>query len=520
MSVFSPTTALSPTSEAQYANALPQYGFGPQVTFDGLVQGNPFLFRVYTPHGHPPQYEGSDPFFVGARYDDAFTSAAFRSAAPAPAGGRAGAACTYADVIQHLDWTRRAESPYISTSFSFAWAIWEAIRRYHGGVKHDVQIAVIDARAIADHAVTAVELLMKASPKERHRDHWKWYRFALESQDVLVWGHIPGNAVLTTIPLLQILSKLPSYFLYHDIADAKESPLFKLGWDYTKKKPSYRQFCQAITDRFMQMSVDRRLRDTTAGSVRLALALLRPWLHAHVSDDFARATQTAFELAYVVAQWPGQWWAREHPEIRDLVRCIVHMVGEEMREARRVQALADATRMQDIVGGLEQLAHAHAARSRSPRSPSALRTPLPLSPVPSPSPTLPPSPAASDHKRHFRLAPLDIVTDDMQDEKAAHDMQDDKLGRDMHESRASQTDAAPALAEGAVSEKLVRELVDEVMEEPRTAPRPFIRATTTHRVMDAFARTTSCFLTGLLVGSFITLCVLAPDRRPIMHHLT
>lgn len=166
MSVFSPTTALSPTSEAHYANALPQYGFGPQVTFDGLIQANPFLFRVYTPHGQPPSYEGSDPYFVGAKYDDAFSSAAFRSRGPEPSSSRKASAFTYADAIQHLDWTRRSESPYISTSFSFAWAIWEAIRRYHVGVKHDVEIAVIDARAIADHAVTAVELLMKASPKE------------------------------------------------------------------------------------------------------------------------------------------------------------------------------------------------------------------------------------------------------------------------------------------------------------------------------------------------------------------
>ena len=76
------------------------------------------------------------------------------------------AAWTYEDVIQHLDWTQRGQSPYVSTSFSFAWAIWEAIRRYHVNVKHDVEIAVIDARAVADHATTAVELLMKASPKQ------------------------------------------------------------------------------------------------------------------------------------------------------------------------------------------------------------------------------------------------------------------------------------------------------------------------------------------------------------------
>ena len=169
---FSPTTALSPTSEANYANSLPQYGFGPQVTFDGLVAGNPFLFRVYTPHGQPPQYDGSDPYFIGAKYNDAFSSAAFRSRCAEPSASQASAAWTYEDAIQHLDWTSRANSPYISTSFSFVWAIWEAIRRYHVGVKHDVEIAIIDAKAVADHAKTAVEMLMKASPKQYALCHY------------------------------------------------------------------------------------------------------------------------------------------------------------------------------------------------------------------------------------------------------------------------------------------------------------------------------------------------------------
>ena len=143
-------------------NALPPYGFGPEVTFDGLVAGNPYLFRVHTPRAQPPPYDASEPYFVGAKYNDEFSSAALRSSF----ADQSTAACTYSDVVQHLDWTSRSSSPYISTSFSFAWAIWEATRRYHTGVKHDVEIAVIDARAVADRAITAVELLMRASPKE------------------------------------------------------------------------------------------------------------------------------------------------------------------------------------------------------------------------------------------------------------------------------------------------------------------------------------------------------------------
>ncbi|KAJ3545363.1 hypothetical protein NM688_g5631 [Phlebia brevispora] len=477
-------------------NTLPQYGFGPEVTFEGLVAGNPFLFRVHTPRTQPPQYDSSEPYFVGAKYNDEFSTAAISSSpSHSPRTEPVSAACKYADVVQHLDWTTRASSPYISTSFSFAWAIWEAIRRYHVNVKHDVEIAVIDARVLADRSITAVELLMRGSPKERHKDHWKWYRFALESQDVLVCGYIPGSAVLASIPLLHILNRLPSYFLYHDISEAKDSPLFKLGWDYTRKKPSYRQFCQTMTDRFMAMPVERRLRDTTVGSVRLALAFLRPYIHKRISEDFSGATTRVSELAYVIAQWPGQWWTREHPEIQDLCRCIVHMVGEEMREARRVQALADATRMQEIVGGLEQLAHAYESRSR----PARMLANIHLSPQPSPSPTLPPSPSSSEPKHAYRIGSVDIITDDMTVSKA---IQTEGVGENVVHFGADD----------------IAEMVEEL--DVSTSKGVTVPSWSTQHVMETAARTASCFLTGLLVGSFLALCVLSPDRRQLAHHLT
>jgi hypothetical protein len=85
------------------------------------------------------------------------------------ASGPAPARATYADAVRHLDWTKRATSPFISTSFSFAWAIWDASRRYKQGVKHDVHIAVIDARAVIGRAVTALELLRDGKPTEYER---------------------------------------------------------------------------------------------------------------------------------------------------------------------------------------------------------------------------------------------------------------------------------------------------------------------------------------------------------------
>lgn len=52
--------------------------------------------------------------------------------------------------------------------------------------------------------------------RRQDKSYWKWYRFALESQDVLVFGAIPGDAIYASIPLAQILPKLPSYFFKED----------------------------------------------------------------------------------------------------------------------------------------------------------------------------------------------------------------------------------------------------------------------------------------------------------------
>ncbi|KAI0787002.1 hypothetical protein C8Q75DRAFT_734511 [Abortiporus biennis] len=479
-------------------NTLPQYGFGADISFDTLVESNRFLFRVYTPKTHPPHYDGTEPYFLGSKYNDEISSATFHSALPSsPCSSKVGGR-TYADVVQHMEWTNRSSSPFVSASFSFAWAIWEAIRRYHANVKHDVEIAVIDAHAVADRAVTAAELLVKGSPKERHKDHWKWYRFAVEAQDVLVWGYIPTSAVVASVPLLQILSRLPTYFLNPDTSDAKDTPLLgRLAWDYTKKKPSYRQFCQAMSDRFLRMPVEKRLRDTTAGSVRLAICLLRPFIHKHVSDDFTTATSHVCDLALAIACWPGQWWEREHPEIKDLIRCLVHIVGEEMREAKRVQALADATRMQEIVGGLEQLAQAYEARSRCMKG-------IMASPASADSTTIPPSPSDDVSESWSTTSTTTLSA-----------MESKGIQTEPMEEKESKPSAPAVKVERMISHHTHHR-------HPPSKDKEFYEDETNEpsSTLESVARTASCFITCFFIGSFITLCVFSSHRRELANHLT
>ena len=228
-----------------------------------------------------------------------------------------------------------------------------------------------------------------------------------------------------------------------------------------------------MSDRFLRMPVDRRLRDTTAGAVRLALCLLRPWFHRLALEDFTTATATACELAFVVARWSGQWWVREHPEIQGLVRCMVHIIGEETREARRVQALADATRMQEIVGGLEQLAQRYQMRERMRRClpPSKKGTPVDTKPaITLSAPSLPASTSVT----------AAVV--------------------------AAATMPEPDIEKAAALVGL------ELVEEDETVPEPEPKT-------DGFAWSASCLLTGIFIGTFFTLCLLAPDRRTLANHL-
>jgi|ERR1700722_13056725 len=138
-------------------SSLPQYGFGPEFTFSNLAEHNPFLFRVHTPKPRSPFFDSTEAYFVGPKFDEYFTL----SPPPLPE------LCDLTeDVAVHMDWTQRSSSPYISTSFSFSWSMWEALRRYQTYVKHDIEIAVIDAAAVASHSVTALELLRNIKPKE------------------------------------------------------------------------------------------------------------------------------------------------------------------------------------------------------------------------------------------------------------------------------------------------------------------------------------------------------------------
>ncbi|KAF8152999.1 hypothetical protein B0H34DRAFT_800262 [Crassisporium funariophilum] len=330
--------------------SLPQCGFGSEIDFDTLIQSNRFLFRVYTPKEKSPFSDDTDPFFVAPKFDELFA----RSPVDIPnVKFSEPLAGSYADVAKHMEWTTRSTSPYISTSFSFSWSIWEAVRRYHLGVKKDIEIAIIDATALGGRAATAVQLLRKCPSKHRDKQFLKWYRFSQDSQSVLVYGMVPRPAVLASIPLLHILRKMPSYFLHKDQQIISGNPLDQAAWDYSDRKSNFRSFCQDMSTLFFSRPVEVRLRDSTGGAVRLALSFLRPFIHRLVQDDFNLAISYLRTLAISISHWPSQIWIRDHPEVQHIIDSMVLAVAEELRERYRQEQQEEISRLHIVIDGLE-----------------------------------------------------------------------------------------------------------------------------------------------------------------------
>ncbi|KDR77064.1 hypothetical protein GALMADRAFT_139090 [Galerina marginata CBS 339.88] len=342
--------------------SLPQCGFGAEVDFDSLITSNRFLFRVYTPKERSPFADDTEPFFLAPKFDDQVARSPIdlpKIKFSEPLIG------SYAEVARHMEWTTRTSSSYISTSFSFSWSVWEAVRRYHQGIKKDVEIAVIDATALGGRAATAVQLLQKSSLAERNEQFWKWQRFSQDSQSVLVYGMIPRTAVLASIPLLQILRRMPSYFLRNDIQVIHGNPLDQVAWDYRLRKLSYRQFCQDMSKLFLGRPTEVRLRDSTAGAVRLALSFLRPFFHCAIQDEFDIAISYLRTLAITISEWPGGPWVRDHVEVRQIIESMVLALGEELREKYSLQKQAEISRLHVVIDGLEQtIRTSHAGASR------------------------------------------------------------------------------------------------------------------------------------------------------------
>lgn len=337
----------------------------------------------------------------------------------------------------------------------------------------------------------------------------------MESQDVLVHGAIPAPAVLASVPLLSLIDKLPSYFLRQD-SDPKSSlpSLDSLSWDTMERKPSFRQFCQDMSDQFLRLSAEHRLRDATVGSVRLTMAFLRPWFHKVVVKDFSGATDTACTLAFMIAQWPAQWWARDHLEMWTVIRSLVQAVAEEVREKQKVDLNEEVCRLRDVVTDLERVVddyeEAEVISNVNPaKEDDDLREDYVMLPTPPLSPPPSTRPTVVECIYPAPIHPTAAVSTSTQDVTSVA-----RPAEGSDNSRPTTVILSPTIIIHQQQQQEQRSPAETHSDSPSPehgAAKP--RKDRSH----SFIETASCIITGVLVGAFITLCIINAHRRTLIY---
>ncbi|EFI27512.1 hypothetical protein CC1G_15547 [Coprinopsis cinerea okayama7 len=175
---------------------------------------------------------------------------------------------------------------------------------------------------------------------------------------------------MSSIPLLSLLERLPSYLLRTKAQFVHGNPLDHVAWNYADKKQTYRQFCQEMSTRFFNISQEIRFRDATGGSLRLALTFLRPWFYSMILKDFNLAVSTLRDLAIIIAHWGGQWWARDHAELNSTLDSMTFTLGEELLQRIKRQDM-ESSKLQDTVETLERIIRTHETERLTQPSPLA-----------------------------------------------------------------------------------------------------------------------------------------------------
>ncbi|KAG6836278.1 hypothetical protein H0H93_009550 [Arthromyces matolae] len=368
--------------------------------------------------------------------------------------------------------------------------------------------------------------------------------------------------------------------------------LASLGWDYTEKKRNYRRFCQEISNRFLQSCEETKLEDTTTGSVRLAMAFIRPWLHSRVHDDLHTATSKLCALAFNIALWPGRWWAQEHSELWNLIHGMSLSLIEEIHGANDPQHALEVTRLKGVVVELEDAVQRYKKdlESRNSRKPTRFLSPLviPIPPrgqappvvnephltirhpasqptpvqvvVPMKTPITPPTspirtgfqntflhlspPSTTDHSfsvntesRHLSPCSEPLTVSEPTTEPSAQDAIPpspeslcSEISFSIQPSSSLETQRSP-LSPTLLQLEEIMITSDSSLEDSEDSCDSFV-----HNHDDVVLRlpgqrirlrraatimeTASCVVTGFFIGAFITLCILSPQRRTLLTHLT
>jgi hypothetical protein len=278
------------------------------------------------------------------------------------------------------------------------------------------------------------------------------------------------------------------------------------------RKPSFRQFCQDMSDQFLHLPTEHRLRDATGSSVRLAMTFLRPWFHSVVVDDFTEATETVCSLAFIIAQWPAQWWSRDHVEMWDVIRSLVQSVGEEVREKQKGVAVEEVRRLQGVVSNLERVVQDY---EEAEVASSVDSTNDMIEAEVEESAVMPPSPPASITEWSVDEDTLIVALPTATAPPAASFSQATLVdvatpGPDSNRPKTPTLIFAPMIVVHQSATEQTRPIPE--LESPHGESQRHPK-----RRPHSLAETATCIVTGLLVGAFITLCIVNSQRRTLIY---
>ena len=180
-----------------------------------LALYNPLLFRVSHRNSGSFYFEGEGVVANGHYSVDAVTGELRLNATIDELCKRpSGAVPVPADkLVEHVLYSKTERTNFVSTTFSFTWALFFAEMNANNWKEEDVELLVIDTFAVAARAWVAHEQLSRICPDWwSNASHKKILNATYSAQEVIVPDCIPESAIISRVPWAHLKTKLPSWF--------------------------------------------------------------------------------------------------------------------------------------------------------------------------------------------------------------------------------------------------------------------------------------------------------------------
>ena len=116
----------------------------------------------------------------------------------------------YGELLPHVrNWRRGANSPWISVTPLWLWAIVECVKRCRAGEK-GVGLALIDNAQLA--VSRDARQVFYAMERDEIRDDYFASQWSNDPQEILIFGVLPRKAIISQVLLTDIIPHLPPFF--------------------------------------------------------------------------------------------------------------------------------------------------------------------------------------------------------------------------------------------------------------------------------------------------------------------